>query len=73
MPSGTTIADTVSEFHFGSLAQTLSFQPSWTAARTPPARYWWRANTFSRPSSRSRICSASFKPYSIGSAGVYGK
>ena len=39
IPSGTMIADTVSENHLGSMAQSLSFQPSNTAARTPPARY----------------------------------
>ena len=38
MPSGTTIAETVSEYHFGCLAQSFIFQPSSTAARTLAAR-----------------------------------
>ena len=38
MPSGTMMAETVSEYHFGAVAQSFNFQPSSTAARTPPAR-----------------------------------
>ena len=38
MPCGTMTADTVSEYHLGATAHNFSFQPSNTAARTPPAR-----------------------------------
>ena len=71
-PAGSITADTVSEYHFGSRAQSSSRQPCWTAARTPLARNAWRANTCSRPSSNS-IASDSLRPWSNGIDGVYGK
>ena len=51
-PAGTMIAVTVSEFHLGSFAHTLS-PHALTAARTPSASRWCRAYTLSSPSSRS--------------------
>ena len=53
-PSGTTIALTVSEYHFGDWAQSFRPQAS-TARRMPSASRWWRAKTFSSPSSADHV------------------
>ena len=62
------MALTVSEFHFGARAQSPS-PHAFTACRVPSASRWWRANTFSSPSSSS-MAMDSRRPYSMGSDGV---
>ena len=51
-------------------ARAQSSKPhAFTARRVPSARRWWRANTFSSPSSSS-MAMDSRSPYSMGSEGV---